>query len=104
LNRTRTIIRENYARLESWLTGQAGLITHVPPKAGAIAYLSYALKMNSTELVTRLIEEKSTLIVPGDHFEMDHYVRIGFGAEPAYLERGLARVAELLQDLRKRGL
>jgi aspartate/methionine/tyrosine aminotransferase len=104
LERTRAIIRENYARLESWLTRQSGLFSHVPPKAGAIAFLSYALRMNSTELVTRLIKEKSTLIVPGDHFEMDRFVRIGFGAEPAYLERGLARVAELLQGLRQRGL
>jgi aspartate/methionine/tyrosine aminotransferase len=62
--------------------------------------MRYDLKMNSTELVTRLIHEKSTLVVPGDHFEMDHYLRVGFGSEPEYLEKGLARVGELLAELR----
>jgi aspartate/methionine/tyrosine aminotransferase len=100
LDRTRSILRRNYPVLESWLTGHSGLFTCLPPRAGAIAYMRYDLKMNSTELVTRLIHEKSTLVVPGDHFEMDHYLRVGFGSEPEYLEKGLARVGELLAELR----
>ena len=32
--------------------------------------------------------EKSVLIVPGDHFGMDGYLRIGFGDEPDYLRSG----------------
>jgi aspartate/methionine/tyrosine aminotransferase len=63
--------------------------------------MRYTLKTNSTELVTRLIKEKSTLIVPGDHFEMDGYLRIGFGSEPEYLAKGLSRVGELFDELKK---
>jgi hypothetical protein len=100
LQRTRGILRANYPVLESWLNKHADLFTCVPPRAGAIAYMRYALKANSTELVTRLIHEKSALVVPGDHFEMDHYLRIGFGSEPEYLEKGLARVGEFLAKLR----
>jgi aspartate/methionine/tyrosine aminotransferase len=103
LARTRSIIKSNFIPLESWLNKQAGLFSFLPPRAGAIAFARYNLPVNSTELVTRLIKEKSTLIVPGDHFEMDHYLRFGFGSEPGYLEKGLARVAELLQDLHTRG-
>jgi len=101
LKRTRSIIQNNFALLESWLNKRAELFSYIPPRAGAIAFMRYALKTNSTELVTRLIKEKSTLIVPGDHFEMDRYLRIGFGSEPAYLERGLARVGELCAQLKK---
>ena len=100
LERTRGILRKNYPVLEAWLNTHSRLFTCIPPKAGAIAYMRYALKVNSTELVTRLIHEKSALVVPGDHFEMDHYLRIGFGSEPEYLEKGLARVGELLAKLR----
>ena len=39
------------------------------------------------------------LIVPGDHFGMDGYLRIGFGDEAGYLREGLAR----LHDLARRG-
>ena len=99
IKRTRGIIRKNFPVLESWLNKRSGLFSFVPPRAGAIAFARYALKINSTELVTRLIKEKSTLIVPGDHFEMDRYLRFGFGSEPAYLEKGLARVGELLAKI-----
>jgi len=102
LTRTRGIIRSNYARLEAWLNKQGGLFSFIPPRAGAIAFARYSLPDNSTDLVIRLIKEKSTLIVPGDHFEMDHYLRFGFGSEPDTLEKGLARVEELLAELKKK--
>jgi aspartate/methionine/tyrosine aminotransferase len=101
LQRTRGILRNNYPALEGWLNKYRGLFSYVPPRAGAIAFTRYALKTNSTDLVTRLIHEKSTLIVPGDHFEMDHYLRIGFGSDPEFLQKGLDRVGELLDDLRQ---
>ena len=101
IDRTRSIIRENYVRLESWLKKQPELFSFIPPRAGAIAYVRYLLEINSTDLVTRLIHEKSTLIVPGDHFEMDRYLRFGFGSEPAYLETGLGRVEELMAEIKR---
>jgi hypothetical protein len=42
---------------------------------------------------------KSVLIVPGDHFGMDGYLRIGFGEEVGYLREGLTRLHDLLVDL-----
>jgi aspartate/methionine/tyrosine aminotransferase len=100
LERTRGILRKNFPLIESWLNGQPGLFSCTPPRAGAIAFARYHHEINSTELVTRLIREKSTLIVPGDHFEMDRYLRFGFGSEPECLKLGLARVEELFSELR----
>ncbi|MGB7296076.1 MAG: aminotransferase class I/II-fold pyridoxal phosphate-dependent enzyme [Candidatus Aminicenantales bacterium] len=100
LQRTGGIIRKNFPLIESWLGRQPDLFSCIPPRAGAIAYARYHHELNSTELVTRLIREKSTLIVPGDHFAMDHYLRFGFGSEPEYLKQGLARVEELFAELR----
>ena len=71
----------------------------VPPRAGAIAYPRYAWAVNSTELVVRLREEQSVLIVPGDHFGMDGFLRIGFGNEPHDLRAGLDRVGAVLDRL-----
>jgi len=39
------------------------------------------------------------LIVPGDHFRMDGYLRIGFGSETRYLRDGLDRLDHLLRGL-----
>lgn len=100
LERTRGILHRNYPVLREWLDARAGSFTHIPPEAGAIAYLRYHHGVNSTTLVDRLREEKSVLVVPGDHFEMDRYLRIGFGygGTHAYLREGLARLGDLLDS------
>jgi aspartate/methionine/tyrosine aminotransferase len=103
LERTRGILRKNFPLIESWLNKQPDLFSYVAPQAGAIAYARYHHEINSTELVTRLIREKNTLIVPGDHFAMDRYLRFGFGSGPECLRQGLARVEELFSELRTGG-
>jgi aspartate/methionine/tyrosine aminotransferase len=96
--RTRGILRRNLPLIEAWL-GEAGGFTWIPPEAGAIIYVRYAHPINSTTLVTRLREEKSVLIVPGDHFGMDGFLRLGFGEPPEYNKAGLDRLKELLHGL-----
>jgi aspartate/methionine/tyrosine aminotransferase len=92
LARTRGILRTNYPVLAEWAGRHGGDLWMVPPRAGAIAYARYAWPVNSTELVTRLRDQFGVLIVPGDHFGMDGFLRIGFGNEAADLRAGLARI------------
>jgi aspartate/methionine/tyrosine aminotransferase len=101
LERTRGILRRNYAVLEEWVKKRGDAFRLVPPRAGAIAYLRYLWKVNSLELVLRLRDEQSVLIVPGDHFGMDGFLRIGFGNEPEDLAGGLAKIDALLDTLRR---
>lgn len=101
LERTRQIIRTNFVILEAWFNRQKGLFRCVPPKAGAIAFAHYDLNMNSTELINKLREEKNVLLVPGDHFKMDRYIRFGFGEEKEYLLKALDLVEEGLNKIRK---
>ncbi len=102
LDRTRGIIRANFPVLKEWLERQDGFFDFLPPAAGAIAFAEYGHDVNSTGLVNRLIREKSVLIVPGDQFEMDRHLRFGFGSEAGYLRSGLARVEELIREIRGR--
>jgi aspartate/methionine/tyrosine aminotransferase len=99
LARTRRILNENFPVIAEWLDTHGALFTYARPDAGAIVYVQYQHRINSTELVTRLRHDKSVLIVPGDHFGMDRYLRIGFGDKPDYLRQGLARLRDLLTDL-----
>jgi aspartate/methionine/tyrosine aminotransferase len=100
LGRTRAILNENFPIIAEWLDSHGALFNYARPDAGAIVYVQYEHGMNSTALVNRLREQKSVLIVPGDHFGMDGYLRIGFGDKTAYLRQGLTRLAELLQEIR----
>ena len=70
-----------------------------PPDATAIAFIRYHLDVNSTVFTERLCREKSVLIVPGDHFGMDHFFRISFGLPQDHLVAGLERIHELILEL-----
>jgi aspartate/methionine/tyrosine aminotransferase len=96
--RTQSILRRNLPLIEAWLR-DAGGFRWITPEAGAIVYVHYDQAINSTTLANRLREEKSVLIVPGDHFGMDGYLRLGFGESPDYNRAGLDRLRELLASI-----
>lgn len=98
LERTGGIIRHNWTIIERWLNGQDGEFTFQPPDAGAIVYARYRRDGNSSDLAETLRREHDVLIVPGDQFGMDRWVRLGFGPEPHVLEAALARVAEAFRQ------
>jgi aspartate/methionine/tyrosine aminotransferase len=99
LARTRGILRTNYPVLKRWIERRATLLSHVPPEAGAIAFVRYAAAINSTSLIERIRDEQSALVVPGDHFEMDGYLRIGYGCDPELLHGALDRVGQVLDAI-----
>jgi hypothetical protein len=100
LERTRAMLKNQLPLLRKWVDEQGGLFEMTAPRAGAFAVLRYNLDINSTELITRLREEKSVLIVPGDQFELDYHVRIGYGGEPEIVQKGLTLFSELMNELR----
>jgi len=98
LARTRMIIRNNYPIVRRWIEHQPGL-THVAPEAGAIVFLRYAHPMRSSELAEQLRDRHSVLVVAGDFFDMDGYLRIGFGSDPEYLTSALTLIGEFLSTI-----
>ncbi len=99
LARTRSILSANYPILRDWLAARAPLLSHVAPEAGAIAFIRYHHAINSTRLIERLRDEHSVLVVPGDHFDLDGYLRIGFGSDPTHLTNSLERIGALLDTI-----
>ncbi|MEW6321029.1 MAG: aminotransferase class I/II-fold pyridoxal phosphate-dependent enzyme [Acidobacteriota bacterium] len=99
IERTRGILRANLPVLEGWLRAHDPAFSWIRPEASAILFVRYHHGVNSTELVTRLRDEHSVLVVPGDHFGMDGYLRLGFGEPQTYLQAGLERLHRLLSTL-----
>jgi len=85
--------------LEEWIAAHGNTFSYTPPEAAAIAFVRYNIDINSTELIERLRKEKSLMIAPGDHFGIDHHVRISYGLPHDYLIDGLNRLDQLLQEL-----
>ena len=99
LARTRGILRTNYPVLRRWIERRAAFMSHIPPEAGAIAFVRYTYPIGSTALIERIRDEQSVLVVPGDHFEMDGYLRIGYGCDPELLIGALDRAGEVLDAI-----
>ena len=98
LDRTRSIIQTNLATLTSWLTAQPGRFTYREPDAGAICYVRYGTDVNSSEFAESLRTQKDLLVVPGDHFGMDRYMRLGFGPPAQELVDALGRLREAFDE------
>ena len=99
LERTQTILRKNWPIVQQWLHTNQDLVTCIPPKAAAICLPRYHAKIESEELARRLIQEKSVLVPPGDHFRMPNHLRIGYGYNTSKLTTGLNHISDLLQSL-----
>ncbi len=99
MERTRGIVRANLGVLTEWMDSQEGRFSYRLPDAGAICYTRYHAEINSTAFAEKLRTEKSLLTVPGDHFGMDHYLRIGFGNPEDQLREGLRRIQEAFDEV-----
>jgi aspartate/methionine/tyrosine aminotransferase len=99
IQRTRDYIRKGYPVLQAWIEGHGNTFSLTPPQAAAIAFVRYHLDICSTVFTERLRVEKSVLVVPGDHFGMDHFVRISFGLPHDCLIPALDRIHELVSEL-----
>jgi aspartate/methionine/tyrosine aminotransferase len=58
--------------------------------------LHYSGASPSIEVAEQLRAEHSVLVVPGQHFGMDGYLRLAFGMSPQELSEALDRVRRVL--------
>ena len=96
--RTRAYLRRGYGNFERWCREHSDLISLTPPDAAAIAFVRYHREANSSEIVKRLIHEQDTYVVPGDHFGLDHHLRISYGLSEDYVNEGLGRIIEIISS------
>ncbi|MFH1278284.1 MAG: aminotransferase class I/II-fold pyridoxal phosphate-dependent enzyme [Candidatus Eisenbacteria bacterium] len=90
LERTRGILRENFPVIRAW--ADQGAFAYHPPDAGAILWVRYEGNEPSAEIAKRLRAEEDVLVVPGAHFGMEGYLRLGYGLPGEKLAAALERV------------
>jgi aspartate/methionine/tyrosine aminotransferase len=102
LERTGRILRENYPLVSEWLHAHEDLFSHVPPRAGAIAWLGLRKKWNASQVAEELRAKKGVLLVPGEQFAMPGYLRIGFGEDREKICKALGRFDEWIGEADRR--
>jgi aspartate/methionine/tyrosine aminotransferase len=103
LDRTRKILNQNYPVLRQWLESHAHDFAHIPPKAGAIAWVRLLAERDSARMAEELRAKKSVLLVPGEQLGMNSHLRFGFGGESEHLRRALACIHSYLAERRGSG-
>ena len=95
--RARERVGAHWHIMKEWLDDHHDILDYVPPKAASMCFPRYDLDIKSLDLVEKLRIEKDVLVVPGSHFGMEYYLRIGFGYEEVKLREGLRRISELMR-------
>jgi hypothetical protein len=97
--RTRGILNANWPVLEHWLRSFGARFAWRPPDCGAICFVRYEGGPSSLDLVERIRAEQNILLVPGDHFEMPGWLRLGFGNRREQLEEALEALTPAFRAL-----
>jgi aspartate/methionine/tyrosine aminotransferase len=100
MERNLTLLRRNFRIVDDWVA-EHPVIDYVAPRGGTTAFLHYDLPISSRDLCLRLIEKYSTLLAPGECFERENYLRLGFACDTELLRTGLNNLSALLSDLQR---
>lgn len=96
--RNRKILATNRAILDKWVN-ETPEVRYLRPVAGTTALVYYDKGIPSYDLCVRLIKEKGVLFTPGECFEMEGAVRIGYAYDSKTLKEGLDKFTEFLREL-----
>jgi hypothetical protein len=99
LDHIRDSLTENLNIFQKWVDSHSDHFSFIPPAAGAMAFIGYDWEINSTELFEKVRKEASVLLVAGDWYGMDRYLRFGYGASRSHLMPALDRVTSIFQSL-----
>ena len=96
INRSREIIRSNLETARKFFFRHRELFSWLEPAGGSIAFPRYHAPIPLDHFCRELLEAQSTLIVPGDLFDIPDHFRIGLGR--TNFSAGLQQVDAFIRD------
>lgn len=89
LERNLAIVHHNLGLLDEFFRRWSVDMSWVKPSAGPIAFVKLRLPVSSAGFVQDLVNQQSTLMVPGEVYDRPGFLRLGFGRKhmPEALER-----------------
>ncbi len=98
IERNRAILLKNRQILDDWVNATPEVYCQ-RPVAGTTALVYYKKDMPSRELCDKLMKSKGVLFTPGECFEMEGAVRIGYAFDPEVLQKGLELFTDFLREI-----
>jgi aspartate/methionine/tyrosine aminotransferase len=91
------LCRRNLLVVDEFVNKCKGKVSLFRPQGGTTMFLKIENVTDTTALCTALMEQYSTLIVPGETFGAPGFVRIGFANATDELQRGLENLYKYIQ-------
>jgi aspartate/methionine/tyrosine aminotransferase len=98
IERNREILNTNRKILDDWVNATPE-VYYIRPVAGTTALVYYKKDMLSRDLCIDLLLKKGMMFTPGECFEIEHSVRIGYAFDSKLLKEGLDLFAEYLREI-----
>jgi len=92
--------RSNFQVLSEWMDANQDIVEWVPPNGGVMCFPKYRASMPSIELCQRLLDEHGVMVNPGEYFNMEGHIRLGFACSEGVLRGGLKALGDGLKQLR----
>ncbi|MBN1881434.1 MAG: aminotransferase class I/II-fold pyridoxal phosphate-dependent enzyme [Deltaproteobacteria bacterium] len=94
------IAQKNISRFDDLVTAVGGMLSWIPPRGGYTGFVRLDVPGRDVRgFCIDLIDKKDVLLLPGDVFGDSRRFRVGVGTREDVFVRGIACMAEYLQEL-----
>lgn len=97
LARNRNIIRENLAILDQWIATESKA-SYVRPAEVPTSFVKLDVNVPIEEFCLTLLQKYGVLLVPGNRFDREGYVRLGYSCQQEILGQGLQLLSACLKE------
>ena len=107
LRNARTFLVERFSKLSmsnfkiinEWMEANQDIIEWVTPHGGVMCFPKYKAKLSSIELCHKLLDDYGVMVNPGQYFNLDGHVRLGYVCVEDVLIKGLDALGKGLREL-----
>jgi aspartate/methionine/tyrosine aminotransferase len=101
LARHRRNVLKNIDLLNDWMAGHQAFFGWMPPEGGVVCYPKILFDLPADRFCRDLIDKEGVFLLPASSFEMEGYVRLGFGIDHRDFSEAMDRVDRYLGQMGK---
>jgi len=99
IQRFNKLSMSNFRVLSEWMSANQDIVEWVPPHGGVMCFPRYKAKHSSVELCQKLLNDHSVMVNPGEYFNLDGHIRLGYVCSEDNLRNGLNALGKGLRQL-----
>ena len=95
LERNRQIVEENLALMDAWIAKEPKA-SWIRPASVSTSFVKLDVNRPIEDFALELLQDYGVLVVPGNRFDKESHVRIGYCCDKEVLQKGLEKLSQFL--------